>query len=47
MANLRTGDTALDFTLPATDGKTYKLHEAFKIPGQLQLFLLVITAHMQ
>jgi peroxiredoxin len=30
MANLRTGATALDFTLPATDGKTYKLHEAFK-----------------
>jgi peroxiredoxin len=30
MANLRIGDTAPDFTLPATDGKTYKLHEAFK-----------------
>jgi peroxiredoxin len=30
MANLRTGDTALDFTLPATDGQTYNLHDAFK-----------------
>jgi peroxiredoxin len=30
MANLRIGDTAPDFTLPATDGKTYKLHEVFK-----------------
>jgi peroxiredoxin len=30
MANLRIGDTALDFTLPATDGKTYTLHESFK-----------------
>ena len=30
MAKLRTDDTALDFTLPATDGKTYNLHDAFK-----------------
>jgi peroxiredoxin len=29
MANLRTGDTALDFTLPATDGKAYNLYRAF------------------
>ena len=29
MANLRIGDTALDFTLPATDGKVYNLYEAF------------------
>lgn len=29
MANLRTGDIAPDFTLPATDGKTYNLYEAF------------------
>jgi peroxiredoxin len=30
MAKLRTGDTAPDFTLPATDGKTYNLLDAFK-----------------
>lgn len=29
MANLRTGDTALDFTLPATDGKAYNLYQSF------------------
>ena len=30
MTNLRIDDTALDFTLPATDGKVYTLYEAFK-----------------
>ena len=29
MANLQVGDTAPDFTLPATDGKAYNLYEAF------------------
>ena len=30
MAKLRIGDTAADFTLPATDGQTYNLQDAFK-----------------
>ncbi|HZR41844.1 MAG TPA: thioredoxin family protein [Ktedonobacteraceae bacterium] len=30
MANLLTGDTAVDFTLPATNGETYNLHDAFR-----------------
>jgi peroxiredoxin len=30
MATLKIGETAPDFTLPATDGKTYQLAEAFK-----------------
>lgn len=30
MANLSIGDQAPDFTLPATDGKSYQLSEAFK-----------------
>ncbi len=30
MATLHIGDTAPDFTLPATDGKVYHLYEAFK-----------------
>lgn len=29
MANLITGDTIIDFTLPATDGQTYTAHEFF------------------
>jgi peroxiredoxin len=42
MSQLITGDTALDFTLPATNGQTYTLHEVLK---QTKAVVLVFTCN--